>query len=190
MGAPKPAMSCSITPTTNGLFVVVRPSVKRFPLFFIPIWIAGWIWVAWAAPPQGAATMFEIVAFGLVSIVFGYTCLWMVWGREELVITPLEMVYRRMLFLPFRKRTFRADRMASPRFVQSEVHGMGGRVPSGIAFLYDGRHVKICEGLGQREAKALVQEISRLSPEWAECWSGYEPGHLEPHDPLRLDLEK
>jgi hypothetical protein len=181
-------MSYSISPTSKGLFVVVRPHPRMFLRFFIPLWMAV-MCLNLTSHPERPIPISGWLVIGPVSIFFSYIWLWNLWGREVLEFTPSELLYRRVLFWPSRNRAFRLEKIVSPRFVQSRSRGMGGYTPSGIGFSYEKHDVRMGEYLTQREARTLVSEISRLSPEWAECWSRYEPGHLEPHDSLSLDLK-
>jgi hypothetical protein len=132
--------------------------------------------------------VYGIAFFGLITVLFAYRWLWNIGGREVVEITPQALSHRRVLCGISRARTYKLDGITNPGFVGSRSRGLGGRTPSGLGFRYDGKLVKLGDGLTQAEAKSLVAEIIREFPEHAERWSAYDPGLPELGESMTLDL--
>lgn len=182
-------MGYSVSFVSNRLSIAFRRRLSLFMCLFYPFWAAGWITLAIAAPPQKAMPTYGLILFGCATVLFGYHWLLKLWGREELEFAPSELIYRRILLGVSRMKIFKIERIVAPHFEPSRRKGMSGGTPSGLAFSYDGKEVRVCDGITQGEARALVSAIVQKAPEHAECWRRYEEGYPELNEFMTLDLK-
>jgi hypothetical protein len=111
----------------------------------------------------------------LVAVFCGW--LWAVAGREELLFTPTELLHRRSLFGLSHMKKYRMKDIRAPRFVVAlDRARLGSRHPSGIAFTCDGKHVSLCSGMTQAEAKQIVDAVLNQFPELMPIWGSYAEG--------------
>jgi hypothetical protein len=140
-------------------------------------------------PAGKPESVFGLIFFGFVTVIFAYHWLWNLGGREELEFTALALTSRRILFGIVRTRTFEMSGIADPHFVGSRSRGMSGRTPSGLGFSYDGRTFRLCDHVTQAEATALVSEVIRQFPQHAERWEHYDAGMPDSDKPVTLNLK-
>jgi hypothetical protein len=182
-------MSYSTSRTPGTLSVFVPRQFSLFLCVFYPLWLGGWVTLAALNPSGKPLSAFLLVCFALLSVVFAYSWLWNLGGREELEFTGFTLTSRRILFGISRTKVFQMDKITDPHFVISRRRGpMSGTTPSGLAFCHDGRSFRLCDHLAQAEATAIVSEIIQQFPQHAERWSGYDKGipDCESDVPLRI----
>lgn len=182
-------MSYSISRAPNRLSILVPGRFSLFLCLFFPAWVGGWVTLAMVNPAGKPESVFGLLMFGFVTVIFAYLWLWNLGGREELEFTDLTLTSRRILFGIARTRTFEMSRIADPHFVGSRSRGMLGRRPSGLGFSYDGRTFRLCDHVTQAEATALVSEVIRQFPQHAERWGRYDAGMPDSDKPVTLDLK-
>lgn len=169
-------MRYSVSQGPNKLLIVIPRKFSLFLCLFIPFWTVGWVVLVVANPAGKSESVWGIIFFAVITILFAYRWLWNIGGREVVEITPRALTHRRILFGVSRARTYELAGIAKPRFVESRSRGMGGRTPSGLGFYYDGKLVKLGDNLTRAEAESLVAAIIREFPENAELWNTYDSG--------------
>lgn len=168
-------MRYSLSRAPDRLTVVIPRRFSLFLLFFIPLWVVGWVTIALTHPRREPQALLVITAFGLFSIFMVYRWLWNLSGKEELEFTASRLTYRRLLLGFTRTRVFTMDRIADPHFIPSEQKGRS-YIPSGLGFSYDGEQVRVCDQLTQAEANQIVAAALKQFPELGDRWERYVGG--------------
>jgi hypothetical protein len=182
-------MSYSVSSSTNKFSIIVPRRFSPFLFAFIPLWIVLWIAFALKAYRSGQGQpRIALLFFGAVSVLFFYSWLWNLGGREELHFTGSTLRYRRVLFGISTTREFSMVRIAEPHFVQSRSAGKS-RIPSGIGFSYGGKEVRLGDHLTQREAKEIVAALVKHLPQLSKCWGHYVEGLPELNEDMTLNLK-
>jgi hypothetical protein len=171
-------MRYSISRTPNSLSIVVPRRFNLFWLLFIPLWIAGLIAIAIAHPSRKPESILAMAVFGCFAVLMVYEWFWNLSGKEELKFTASELTHRRILFGFSRARVYEMDRITDPHFVGRRTSGMMN-TPSGLEFSYDGKKVRVCDQLSQKEADEIVKALIQQLPELNQRWGNYTEGILD-----------
>lgn len=186
-------MAYSVSRSPDRLSIIVP---RRFdPLVFavFPLWTAGWVSLAVRAYRGGfnqsaiPSSLFALILFSVVTVLFLHEWLWNIGGSEELNFTVTSLQHRRRLFGIGRTRVFRMNQIAEPHFVES-VRRRRSRIPSGLGFKYGGKQVRVGDNLNQQEASEIVRPVLDQFPELGSVWSQYSEGLPEPDELLTLWL--
>jgi hypothetical protein len=162
----------------KSLTVIVPRRFSLFWLLFIPLWFAGWITMAVTNPSGKPESILATAAFGVFTVLMVYEWLWNLNGKDELKFTTSELIHRQILFGLSRTRVYMMGRITDPHFVPLRTRGMT-HTPSGLGFSYDGRQVRVCNQLRQKEANEIVAAMIQQIPELNERWGSYVGGILD-----------
>lgn len=123
-------------------------------------------------PDRNSIFMWCWTTILLPAFIFGW--LYMLFGKVELQFAPAELVHRRILFGMARTKTYQAGHIYSPFF--ELYYGHRGRTCTAISFYYDGKLVRVCDGIEQPDAKELIDSVVRQMPALATTWGKYAEG--------------
>jgi hypothetical protein len=168
--------------------VVARRQNLPFLLFF-PLWVAGLATLALKGHRSGQSqSIFAIAFFGLVTGILAYAWLWNLGGKEELEFTASALMWKRTLLGISRNRIFQVNRIDNPHFENSRSSGKS-RIPSGIAFSYEGKQLRVGDHLTQRDAREIVTAVLLQLPELGQHLGRYTEGLPELDEDMSLNLK-
>jgi len=122
---------------------------------------------------KGGPPPFEVVVFSFLAMMtFGW--LWEMIGTEVLTITSESLIIRSVFLGLSHAVRYEFGDIKAPHFL-ARVIGRRGK-PSGIVFVCNGKHIKICSGISQPKAKELVAAILCEFPRLAPVWGHYADG--------------
>jgi hypothetical protein len=104
-----------------------------------------------------------------------YQWLWNLNGKDELKFTTSELTHRQILFGFSRTSVYVMDRITDPHFAAARTRGRT-HTPSGLGFSYDGKQVRMCNQLSQKEANEIVKSVTQQFPELRDRWGSYVEG--------------
>ena len=165
----------SLTESVDGLHITFPPRRQVFAMIFLPIWLCGWLFgevtvgrqviAPTAAPPK----LFLIVWLTGWTLGGGFallTLLWMLFGKERVILRPDALVIRHELLGMARERDYDIGSIANLR-ISPENHSLwdgrsawkqwfGGGV---IAFDYGPRTFRFGASIDEAEARGVVAQI-------------------------------
>jgi hypothetical protein len=155
------------------VFVVLPLELSLFA-FFAYILFRSWISVL-AAPGPLLPKLF-LTAFSLVWLyLFGrvvFPWFWNLGGRHILVLDDSVLSLRRELFGLGRTQTFDTRSVSRWRYVSEQVRGKQPSFPSGFAFDFAGKEIRVGTSMEEAEVKQLFAQLSRRFPNSAWAPSG------------------
>ena len=173
---PVPGMRSTITDDSDGLTILMPARRVPFALFFLPVWIIGWA-IGWFFAFRqlttsndggqfGTAFLGVWISFwtigGLVAIT---SWLWMMFGRERLVLGQGRLAHRFELFGFQVPREFDVQSIrnlrATPNVMTNSQSPFGavGIGSGAIAFDYGAKTLRVGGGLEEAEGAMIVKRI-------------------------------
>lgn len=176
---PVPGNRATMTDGPDGLQFVIPPRRQLFPMIFLPIWLAGWLFGEAAAIRELASGRlprwpFLFMVIWLVAWTVGgafvLLCVaWMYVGRERVVLRPDMLVIRREVLGLARAREYDLGRISNLRVSLDAPSLAGGWVaqkylPLGggiIAFDYGAKTLRFGGSIDEPEARGILAELRR-----------------------------
>jgi hypothetical protein len=161
----------------SGLRVTIPARRNWFLLFFLPVWLAGWVVGEVAVggklftdPPSGSEGFFLLVwlvFWTIGGVLFTFFWLWNLAGREVVTLDEEALTIRYALgsagwsrrFDRREVRDLRASQSVSMDFRSSLGWWLGGF--GTVAFDYGARTYRFGRGIDEAEAKQVVAELRR-----------------------------
>ena len=153
-----------------GIFVGVPVELSLFAVF---AYLLFRIWISTVFAPSSFAPKIFLTLFSLVwFIAFGqsvFPWFWNLGGRYILVLNDLELIFRRELFGIGRTRVFDVHAVSHWRYVPEQPRGKQPALPSGFAFDFADKEVRVGTAMEEAEVKQLFGQIRRRFPSapWA-----------------------
>lgn len=174
VSVPIPKHRASWSDVAEGLEVIIPARRHVFAILFLPVWLAGWLFgevmvirQLLEKPADGQPSLFLFVwlvmwtAFGGLALK---SLLWMLCGRERVVLRPDALLVRRELFGIARAREYEIGSISNLRVSPATFNPWDGRSswkPGGmcagvIAFDYGARTFRFAEGIDEAEGHDIV----------------------------------
>jgi hypothetical protein len=160
--------------------VRIAAAKNWFLLFFLPVWLTGWTYGGIMAILQLARTAHRGIEWFLVVWLAGwfwgeclalYVLLWLLFGREIVMIEGGSLSYRRDVFGLGRNRIFPLSDISNLRAAglygasaRSDRWAFPGLSPGVIAFEYKGKTFRFGPELEEPEAHELVEALRAHLP--------------------------
>jgi hypothetical protein len=169
----------SIRETPQGLEIVIPARRSAIGAAILGVWLCGWamgeamaIGTLLTGVPDAGATLFLVAWLGAWTLGGGFALcalLWMLKGRERILLTPARLCIERELFGIGRSREYERIHVRELRFSPAayspfdfrsglQFWGVGG---GAIAFDHGSATVRFGAALEEAEARAIVERLRR-----------------------------
>jgi len=162
---------------SDGLQVIIPPRRQIFAMIFLPVWLCGWLFgevtvirqllFGPAPSPPNLFMAFWLVGWTMGGAFVILALLWMLIGRERVILRPDALVIRRELVGLARAREYDIESVSNLRVSPDSYNpwdgrsawrfwGVGGGV---IAFDYGAKTFRFGGGVDEAEARDIVGEM-------------------------------
>ena len=177
---PLPTMRTAVSDGPEGLSFVIPSRRQWFAMVFLPFWLVGWCFgevFAIGALVSGRGPSLFLLAWLTLWTVGGafaaLAWLWMLSGRERVVLTPSLLVHRYELLGLSRSREYDISNVQNLRVSPESFNpwnmggglrmwGFGGGV---VAFDYGAKTIRVAASVDEAEGRTIVSRI--LDPKQA-----------------------
>jgi hypothetical protein len=164
---PPYASRATISEDLEGLRISI-PGKWTWALVFPAFWLCGWTVGGLAAAFSlfrhfSVFVSFWLVGWAVGEIVVGYIVLYAIAGREIILVRADTLACRRQIFGIGVTRSYRVAEMRNLRF-QPDASSGKTRIPSRIAFDYQGKVGAFAAGLDEPEATDVINRIQQRCP--------------------------
>ena len=176
---PVPGMKTTVRDDVGGLIFEFPPRRSRYAMIFLPVWLAGWaageIFGAQTLLRGGDSSSFMLIwlcAWTVGGIFATFAWLWMLTGKERVILKPDALVHRYELFGIGRSREYELSHVRSLRVSPEPSDSLGGGWKRNsiyfgggvVAFDYGAKTVRFASSVDEAEGKMIVDRILRRYP--------------------------
>lgn len=175
---PPPRMRATITGEPEGLEIVIPARRHLFPLFFLGVWLVGWLLGETTAirqlfsGPSGGPAAFLLLWLILWTVGGGaavYLWLWMLVGKERILMGASALHLKHDVLGLGRVRTYELFKIRNLRVAPPPAGPRGtgvvvglSRVAGGlIAFEHAGKTIRFGASIDEIEAQAIVERMKQ-----------------------------
>ena len=171
---PVPAMRTAVSDGPDGLTFVVPSRRQWFAMLFLPVWLVGWLFgevfavrglISGKGPSLFLLVWLTMWTLGGGLALLGW--LWMLAGRERLVVKPGVLVHRLELFGLHRTREYDLSQVRNLKVSPESFNpwnmgssfrmwGLGGGV---VSFDYGARTIRVAASVDEAEGRMIVNRI-------------------------------
>lgn len=167
----------------GGLLIEIPSRVNWFAAVFLTAWLGGWamgevtvlrrLLFPGDNEPFSFFSLFWIIGWTVGGVVAGFSLLWMIAGKERVLLGSDALVVQRAVLGLGRKRSYdvslisrlRVAPVESPdRARKSSWSALDLAVSGGIAFDYGPRTIHFAASLDEAEARSLVETLRQRYP--------------------------